>query len=510
MDRMQDCLSNHGVCAGIDPEMRNPTRLLRIVSDGIQQRVFLTATKSTEIYRYTALSYCWGGPEEAKKMPKTTRANFTDQQNKGVPVSHLTRTFQDSIALTCKLGLEYIWIDSLCIIQGDPADWAVESAIMASVYGGAHLVIAATCGKDGDHGLYPPRAPIRRLELPITGGRSVEISAMSYQPGNWDHQTWQFGTWNTPSDSDLPLHTRAWTYQERLLAKRIVHFSPKEIVWECWTASGCECGELQSNNQVFPGSKSQYRQTVRHAGVVERLKVWDDVMAVFSVRNITQYRDRVQAIAGVATQLSTASIPHAGELGRYLCGLWEADLPMGLLWMSLLTSPKVSNHNAHRRLRGWTVPTWSWLSVQGAISHQDREGVETPAATIRDVSYLAPSVNPYGMPVELPRLTIRGLTSEVELKDSHNSTDDPYYVVTHPSSEEEYRVEIDIQIPEFPLSESRHIALRISTQEEADAVNCLVLRQVEGVRVQYERFGVASVDNSLFEEFGAEEDVVLI
>lgn len=95
----------------------------------------------------------------AKKMPKTTRDKLVRYQREGFPVSHLTRTFQDSINLTVQLGLEYIWIDSLCIIQGDAADWATESVTMASVYGGAHLVIAATCGKDGNDGLYPPEEP---------------------------------------------------------------------------------------------------------------------------------------------------------------------------------------------------------------------------------------------------------------------------------------------------------------------------------------------------------------
>jgi len=511
---IEDCLSSHAVCADPGPGMRNPTRLLRIVDDSAKERrVFLIATDPTKTYQYTALSHCWGSPEEAKKMPKTTRSNFLRQQGGGIPISQLTRTFQDSIQLTAQLGLEHIWIDSLCIIQGDAADWAIESVTMASVYGGAHLVIAATCGKDGNDGLYPPRNPVRHIKIPVAGEDPVEVSVMAFHPGDWNHQAWQFGTWTSSSDFNLPLHKRAWTFQERLLAKRIVHFTPLEMVWECWSLSSCECGELQwkRNREVYPGAKSKHQEALRNSGVDGRLRAWDDIMAGYSVRDITYYQDRVQAIAGVALQFDRAGSTYAiTGLGRYLCGLWEADLPMGLLWYSLLIKPKEKHYKPHRRLRGWTVPTWSWLSVQGDISYQDREGIETPLAVLQDISYCASPDNPWGMPVHAPTLTIHGMTTEIQVKDLGSSADDPYYVVVHPSSDEDYRMEADIQVPEVPFQSWQIKALRISTQEEPDAMNCLVLCHLGSDTDQYERLGIASIDNGIFEEFGSEESIVML
>ncbi|KAK5651449.1 hypothetical protein OQA88_12456 [Cercophora sp. LCS_1] len=452
-------------------------------------------------------------------MPKTTRDNLLRHQVEGIPVSHLTRTFQDAINLTVQLGLAYIWIDSLCIIQGDAADWATESVTMASVYGGAHLVIAATCGKDGKDGLYPPRNPLQQFDLPLgqsTG--SVRVLIKSFEPGAWNHQAWQFGTWTPSSDFDLALHRRAWTFQERLLAKRIVHFSPLEMIWECWTSSSCECGELQHERyrKIFPGAKSKLREAITDSGVQERLQAWDGVIAGYSVRDITYYHDRVQAIAGIALQFgmnkrcATGSGPPEAGLGRYLCGVWEADLPMGLLWYSLLTNAGERYYRGpHRRLRGWTVPTWSWLSVQGDVSHADREGIESPLASITNISYRVSLDNPYGAPVDIPTLTVRCTTVNIDIQDQGDAICGREYSLSHPLLEDTCNLECDVSVLDFPFGKCQVKALRITTRRESDAMNCLIVCQVGSGGTRYERVGIASVANEIFEKSGTEEDIVL-
>ncbi|KAK0751070.1 heterokaryon incompatibility protein-domain-containing protein [Schizothecium vesticola] len=502
---MDDCAAHHTVCNESEPDIRSPTRLLRIVDDNISgRRVFLVTTNPGRSYPYTALSHCWGSPDEAKKIPKTTRANLLRQHGEGLPVTDLTRTFQDAIKLTLDLGFEYTWIDSLCIIQGDAADWAVESVTMASVYGGANLVIAATCGANGNNGLYPQRDACRYISIPVAGD-PVTIPVRSFKPGDWDHQTWRFGFWNTSSDLDLPLHTRAWTFQERLLAKRIVHFTRMELIWECWTSSSCECGELRDEvtRQAFPFAKSKHREAIFNNGVDGRLRAWDDVMAGYSVRNITYYQDRVQAIASIALQFDSGS--NSG-LGRYLCGIWEADLPMGLLWYSLLIQSKEKHYKPHRRLRDWTVPTWSWLSVQGDIFHQDREVISTPVAIVQSILYRTCSKNPYGAPLEAPCLGLRGRTIEIKVENQGGNVD-PYYMVVHSSSDERHPMDTDVQVPETPFANEAKIkALQITTSDENGAV---VVRQV-GKGNQYERLGLASVDSDVFEKYGKEEDILLV
>jgi hypothetical protein len=75
-------------------------------------------------------------------------------------VPALPLTFEDAIVATRRLGARYIWIDSLCIIQDDPADWERESSSMADVYRNATCNIAASAAHDSNGGLYRDRGDI--------------------------------------------------------------------------------------------------------------------------------------------------------------------------------------------------------------------------------------------------------------------------------------------------------------------------------------------------------------
>ena len=82
-----------------------------------------------ELAHYTTLSHCWG----KKHIVTTTKATL-EQRKLEVPWLLLSRTFQDAITITRELGIRYIWIDSLCIIQDDKEDWERVSAKMAEIY----------------------------------------------------------------------------------------------------------------------------------------------------------------------------------------------------------------------------------------------------------------------------------------------------------------------------------------------------------------------------------------
>lgn len=82
-----------------------------------------------------------------------TRANlqsfFTE-----IPHQPLPKTIQEAIDATRVLGLDYIWIDALCIIQQDKDDWLIEAGRMRSVYGGSYINLAASAAEDAHQGLY--------------------------------------------------------------------------------------------------------------------------------------------------------------------------------------------------------------------------------------------------------------------------------------------------------------------------------------------------------------------
>jgi len=99
--------------------------------------------------RYTALSHRWGA-----KHPLTTITANLEEHQRRIPLEKLPQTFQDAIELTRRLGIRYIWIDSLCIVQDDASDWADESKQMGTIYERSYLTIAATSAPDGDGGLF--------------------------------------------------------------------------------------------------------------------------------------------------------------------------------------------------------------------------------------------------------------------------------------------------------------------------------------------------------------------
>lgn len=67
-------------------------------------------------------------------------------------IENLPQTFLDAVLLTGGLGLRYLWVDSLCILQDSREDWAHEAPLMASVYGNAYVTIAADAAKNTNAG----------------------------------------------------------------------------------------------------------------------------------------------------------------------------------------------------------------------------------------------------------------------------------------------------------------------------------------------------------------------
>src|SRR5438034_1924444 len=66
----------------------------------------------------------------------------------------LPKTFQDAVLLTRALGVRYLWIDSLCIIQDDEKDWKRENPKMGEVYQYATITIAAAHARDSSEGCF--------------------------------------------------------------------------------------------------------------------------------------------------------------------------------------------------------------------------------------------------------------------------------------------------------------------------------------------------------------------
>ncbi|EHK26995.1 uncharacterized protein TRIVIDRAFT_118660, partial [Trichoderma virens Gv29-8] len=170
---------------------------------------------------FCALSYCWG-PEGTQTMI-TTKDNINDHLS-GIQFSNLPKTFQDAVTITRELGIRYLWIDSLCIIQGDKRDWMKESAKMAGVYQNAHLVIAASGATNPKQGCFSNKRRCPTVvEVPYYSAEGQEAGSMKLSMRIYGNESPAWG----------PLVKRGWVLQEWYLARRVLHYMPSGISWKC-------------------------------------------------------------------------------------------------------------------------------------------------------------------------------------------------------------------------------------------------------------------------------------
>jgi hypothetical protein len=119
---LRRCLIHHSGCAYVRARSRAvPKRLLDISPNSYTIRVCLTDSitkNSCSDLEYMTLSHCW----ETTSIIRLTEANLPDFEQ-SILFANLPQTFQDAVVVTRSLGFQYLWIDSLCIIQDSFRDW---------------------------------------------------------------------------------------------------------------------------------------------------------------------------------------------------------------------------------------------------------------------------------------------------------------------------------------------------------------------------------------------------
>jgi hypothetical protein len=174
---------------------------------------------------YAAVSHCWGGIENVKQLREANLVSMIHE----IDPNELSWTFRDAITVTRRIGLQYLWIDSLCIIQDSIEDWTRESSKMREVHKNCLVNISATAAPDGDSGRFWTRNPARARTCRVIIERAAKgkMIAKSRTFDLVSRQLW------ADSIYKAPLNRRGWVVQEQFLAPRIIHFSRYQVFWEC-------------------------------------------------------------------------------------------------------------------------------------------------------------------------------------------------------------------------------------------------------------------------------------
>jgi hypothetical protein len=313
-----NCITHHAKCR----EQHTtadwlPTRLIDVglPRDSQQPRLILTSElKSGSNNSYVTLSHRWASTHVVK-----LESSNIDSFRQCIPLGSLSSTFLDAIRVTRALGVRYLWIDSLCIIQDSLADWQAESTEMGSIYRNCVCNIAATSSSDNGGGLFQERnthwVTPNKVRIQYEGHDKIYLASLY---GPW-------GKWISRS----ALNKRGWVLQERLLSPRTLHFA-SQLFWECRMLQACETYPegMPSGDNCYteldgfelPISLKNWHEEFKGT------EFWINVVQTYGRCSITRPDDRLIAIAGVAKSLQ----PLVND--EYLAGLWKKDLPYNLVW----------------------------------------------------------------------------------------------------------------------------------------------------------------------------------
>lgn len=342
---ISNCVKNHSECNDINTEGDwYPTRLLDCGSiANTDPRCTLIETKSNLVTGpYMTLSHCWGLVD----CMKLTTDNY-DQMVQGIPSSQLPQLYQDALCAARSLGVRYLWIDSLCIIQkGDNlVDWNHEVTLMSKVYSSSLCNISASDAPDATHSLFYTRK--RNSYFPETiecAFRGITSRFLIVEDQYWDKEV-----------TRSLVNTRAWVFQERLLAPRVLHFGKRHLIWECREQSASDAFP-KGLSRVTPLPDLGLKRTFPCPGLNTQgyRLMWCTLVYLYANCKLTFPGDRLIALSALARTM--------GSLiqDEYVAGMWRDNLELEMLWY-------INGFVGASTPTTYRAPTWSWVSSVGHL-----------------------------------------------------------------------------------------------------------------------------------------------
>ncbi|QDS71992.1 hypothetical protein FKW77_001655 [Venturia effusa] len=369
---LDECHKNHPRCQQtrqlrLSEARFVPTRLIELTGPNEESgRLRLVETKNwsshTPLEPYMTLSHCWG-ETETFKMFKTVPENV-GQFLDNIDLDKMPKTFRNVIGLAWRLEIQYVWIDSICVIQGDNGDFGSEAHHMHSVYRHSYLNVAAAASPNGDGGLYSERSPREIASTPLNVEESEILGNKSWLllPGDmWARQLLQ-----------EPLYKRGWVFQERLLSPRLVHFGSKQVFWDCATKSACEVfpNGVPEPLDIDSATERRWRERLQRASMIREGRdlvgeadvsietLWRTAISNYTTCALTKSTDKLIACWSIAKLVRDML-----DNERYAVGMWSFNLHKQLSW-------RVLNYSKSKRIYDVAkgrVPSWSWASIHGKL-----------------------------------------------------------------------------------------------------------------------------------------------
>jgi hypothetical protein len=225
---LKDCDKNHEDCR--ETQSYLPTRLIDVGTMEAPQLLLLeTRVQKPSDLKYIALSHPWGDTEKNppfRTLPNNIGGEDSENYLKGIPYDKLPATFKDAVDTTRALKIRHLWIDSICIIQGDGGDFSEEAKHMEDVFSCAYCVLAASQATSQHSGFLkdqPQREYLtfrRGTEKPFYVCQHVDDFSHDVLEGS--------------------LNGRGWVLQERALARRTVFFTENQTYFECGKGVRCQ------------------------------------------------------------------------------------------------------------------------------------------------------------------------------------------------------------------------------------------------------------------------------
>ncbi|KAM0261520.1 hypothetical protein ACHAQJ_002203 [Trichoderma viride] len=358
---IQQCEANHPSC-GSGRNVALPKRLLHVTEiskSSVNVGIKLVMTEGMT-GTYACLSHCWGDP--ALIHTQTFTSTINDYYS-FISWAKLPKTFQDAVTLCRKLCIEYLWIDSLCIIQDSRSDWEVESTRMGDIYRNSYITIAASASPGSFGGCFSKTIPDHCIVIQEATEPDVYVGIRDCHGAGKNTRNMDESFFK-----HFPLFSRAWVYQERMLSRRLLYCNRSEFQVGCQENLQCECGSGQIAPHFYPSPRglnvaklkgtADLKPYEHGGGLVGQdfttlvYRNWMEVVETYAKLNLTKEPDKLPALSAAARFL----VENMGD--GYLAGIWRSTLMEGLLWYvrAPLSKPRPRGDN-------WRAPSWSWASI---------------------------------------------------------------------------------------------------------------------------------------------------